>query len=113
MTEKFICDGIGSRELVQNHIENTDLWRSVLWWQSVKIFRIWKTCFDCLLYAYYVPNTALGSYTYISGKSDIEGVKNLKKMLPFLSVEKTDILKPWYKLYFNKCYNKGKRIKRI
>ena len=30
MTEKFIRDGIGSRELVQNHTENIDLSKSVL-----------------------------------------------------------------------------------
>ena len=30
MTEKFIWDGIGSRELVQNHIENIVLSKSVL-----------------------------------------------------------------------------------
>ena len=30
MTEKFIRDGIGSRELIQNHTENIDLSKSVL-----------------------------------------------------------------------------------
>lgn len=50
MTEKFICDGIGSRELVQNHIENTDLWRSVLWWQ-LKSLEFEKH----VLTAYYMP----------------------------------------------------------